>query len=439
MVYIRNGVKGMYKLSKFNYYQVFNNELLLFNTLNGPNSLCKFTNILELNNNLEKLNEKEIKKLVDRGIIINDDIDECNLLEKRFYEFLYPNDFEFIVNVTENCNFLCKYCFESHEKIIIDTKTEENICSYILKNIDKYNKINISWFGGEPLLYINKIEAMSNELLRICKNYRRKYSASITTNGYLLNIENFEKLLNLKVNLFQITLDGIESIHDYQRPLVNGGKSFETIINNLMQIKNSKHKGFRIIIRSNITRKIMPHIEEYLSLLEELSHNDDRFCVMIFNVGEWSDNLGSDIKNDLLKDYDVIKSIYENVIDTNRKINFLFPLHYLSCGCNIARNNRYLVRPDGSLYKCSVNFQNEKNKVGYLNEGKIIENYQKIYKLGKCEKLYDCFFSPLCKGNSCPSASKSTCPIGKYFLGYYLIILNKYKEFEIINEERKYE
>jgi len=46
--------------------------------------------------------------------------------------------------------------------------------------------LNISWFGGEPLLAINIIRSLSLSFLSICKENNINYYANIVTNGYLL-------------------------------------------------------------------------------------------------------------------------------------------------------------------------------------------------------------------------------------------------------------
>lgn len=53
------------------------------------------------------------------------------------------------------------------------------------------------------------------------------YSASITTNGFLLTSKKFEALVSdYHVSSFQITLDGDCESHDTQRVLKNKGLIF---------------------------------------------------------------------------------------------------------------------------------------------------------------------------------------------------------------------
>ena len=131
---------------------------------------------------------------------------------------------------------------------------QEGIVRYVRRNIAKYAVLRISWFCGEPLLALDVIEQISTKVIDICKKARRKYVADITTNGYLLSLDVFKKLLSLNVLEYQITIDGVKHVHDSKKPLVNGGGTFDTVTSNLRLIKQGvKSSTFSIVIRSNVT------------------------------------------------------------------------------------------------------------------------------------------------------------------------------------------
>lgn len=84
------------------------------------------------------------------------------------------------------------------------------------------NRINygkkFNWYhSGEPLLAMDIIESMSVRIMEICKKAKRKYISDITTNGYLLSLDVFRKLLDLNVIEYQITIDGPKEIHDAKK------------------------------------------------------------------------------------------------------------------------------------------------------------------------------------------------------------------------------
>ena len=124
----------------------------------------------------------------------------------------------------------------------------------------------------------------------------------MTTNGYLLTPEVFERLLKLKVYNYQITIDGVQENHDKYRTLKNGAPTFEKIIDNLQNIsKNIKSNAFKIAIRANITKESFEHIDEFMDLMYKEFHHDKRFTVFFRPVGDWGGERVKLIKSNLLE------------------------------------------------------------------------------------------------------------------------------------------
>lgn len=75
-------------------------------------------------------------------------------------------------------------------------ETANDIIKYInnevKNNRSKYDKIQLSWFGGEPLLNLKIIEYISSSVIEIARKNKIEYSADMTTNGYLLNPRVFQ-------------------------------------------------------------------------------------------------------------------------------------------------------------------------------------------------------------------------------------------------------
>ena len=104
------------------------------------------------------------------------------------------------IGLGNECNFRCKYCFEQKSQIaytrFIDNeeifiKTCEYI-DFILNNeLSSKDKLCITFYGGEPLLYIDKIIKFTNRFKS------RIYKYNIVTNGYLLD-KYLDKLLYIR-------------------------------------------------------------------------------------------------------------------------------------------------------------------------------------------------------------------------------------------------
>ena len=225
----------MYKISKYTFFTEDNKEnILLYNAYCGRNSLCKVQdkNIVKclLENKINGLDSSIMTELINRGIVVDYYEDENKKLYSQFLDVVVPRKLSLIINPTEQCNFRCKYCYESFNNGEMSKEVQEKVISYVRNNIHKYSGLNVSWFGGEPLLAMEGVAYLSEQFIKICSFYKVPYRANITTNGYCLDIDTFRKLIDLHVNYFQITIDGIATIHDKQRTTISGKGSYNRII-----------------------------------------------------------------------------------------------------------------------------------------------------------------------------------------------------------------
>lgn len=431
----------MNKLSKLTFYCTNDDsEMLLFNSLYGTKSTCKIKST-DIQSNLLNggiIDEEIMKRLMQKGILVPDELDENLVLKHTIGNVLYPSDLGLNISPTEVCNFRCKYCYENHNNMHMSSKIENDIISYVRANIKQHSKLNVSWFGGEPLIAINTIERLSKEFISICQFYKRGYTSTMTTNGYLLNVDLFKHLLDLRILGYQISIDGLKDTHDNQRPLANGNKTFDVIIENLEKIKALRNRNFHIVIRSNITNDIFDNLDEYLNLLTHFCDGDSRFSVLIQYATEWSDNLDTEFKKSFLRSKDDILPIYKRILQEKRKINFVFNLDPESGSCQLGRANRYFIRPNGEIHQCTVRFENPQNITGVIDSGVIKLNstyYNKLINPNMCKHLNECFFAPICKGEVCPSVrnGQTNCPGSKDHLDYYLKLMDNYKPFDIID------
>lgn len=429
----------MYKQSKFN-YSVENSkgELLLFNSSVGEPSMCKLSNsiyILEYKQGKCISNDAIMSNLIQKGLYIRSDIDENQKLISIINEVINPSDLGLTISLTEKCNFACSYCYESRQLPIIDEKTKHNIIDYVRHNIHNYTGLSVNWFGGEPLLALHAIEDISKEFIRICSFNKRSYFASITTNGYNLTIDVFQKLLEYHIRDFQITLDGTKELHDKQRFTKGGGTTFDRIVTNLKNIKSLNQTNFRIVIRSNLTQDIFSCVNQYIDLISDLCSNDSRFNLSICFASAWSSNISRDTRKNFIYNRDSIIVLYEELIKRNKNIYLASALNPEHGGCAYAKRNRFFIRPNGELHKCSVKFENDANIVGEFRDGSIrlSDNYyEKLIDPKRCRKLNDCFYAPICKGEVCPSARSSAeplCPESKKHLSYILQIFDNNGRF----------
>lgn len=377
----------------------------------------------------EKLPSTVQDKLAELGFLVDEQIDEYKQIEFMLRQKHYVDSYlELIILPTEQCNFRCIYCYEDFRKPIMTQQTQSNILLYVEREIQKHKGLNVSWFGGEPLLAVSVIKFLSENFIEICRKHKKPYNASITTNGYLLNLQTFEKLREWKINHFQITLDGPSAIHDKQRVLKDGSPTFETILNNLCTIRDyAKGRMWNIALRTNATQPMAEYFDEYIEILNGQFKNDRRFAVQLRKMISY-DSKENDkiiIEDNLFTDFRCACSAAEQFV--SQEYNMTHGLNYV---CYASKPYAFVIGSDGLIYKCTFGFDNPKNQIGSLKTGGDMEiDAAKLAawlipdpkKLMKCRR---CNFLGACGGVSCPkNVGNAQC---KKTISFYLPYLNKF-------------
>lgn len=387
-----------------------NDNLLLLNTYTNDLYTFKGESKTELKKYIKdsSCSLKYLEYLKNEQIIVEEKVDENARAEFQYLQNAHSNN-KLLLTIlpTEDCNFRCPYCYESHNKGRMSESVINGIKEYIKKNLVYYKKLQVSWFGGEPLEELEIVKELSEYFISECAKQKKPYTASMTTNGYNLDLETFKILLRLHVIDYQITVDGFE--HDNTRFLANGEGTFKKIVTNLKNIKeNIASSSFNITIRTNITKSVIKNIKPFINFLDSKFGNDNRFGV-IFKI-VWSNNQDTEFnRNELLPTGD-LKKVLDYCIGTNLKF-------YINRGqicskngiCYAAHSNAFVIGSDGNIYKCTVEFDKEINKIGKLHkEGKMILDMDKFLfwtmktPFKEDKKCYECFFQPACMGVYCP-------------------------------------
>ena len=127
------------------------------------------------------------------------------------------------VTPTLSCNFRCRGCIQGSDHV--GSKMSEDTQEAIISFCESANRdVSIGWYGGEPTLALDVIANVSRRLIDHCAAHGHRYTATMTTNGYLVDDEVSDLLVNqCEIRGYQITLDGPPAVHNERRPLAGGG------------------------------------------------------------------------------------------------------------------------------------------------------------------------------------------------------------------------
>lgn len=418
------------KWSKFNrMVKDKDGNLVIFNFFKGFSSLTKvmssdintfksfFESEITATDVEDSGYEEFVKILLEKGILIDSSINEDILYEKKIYEEIFDDKMRLIVLTTGKCNFNCSYCLEAEQTMCRDRLTSENqaiIIDFLQKYISKCNSLEVAWFGGEPLLEKSIICDMSDKMIKICKARHIPYSARITTNGFLLDIDTFDALYNRKVYDYMITLDGFKEQHDKYRHLHNGDGTYDVILKNLLNIRdNKKYKFAKIVIRVNISRDVLDILDDFAKYLVSLFSEDSRFAFHFIPVENYSKNKTEDNQyvgiyewNEKIRKDDFLRELY---FAENKDFAALVPIGK----CTSGKRNKFVITPDLKVYKCEAHYDFNDNYLGYIDsKGNMIidENlHEKWYLsneilMSRMDQCKDCFYKTVCSNNcrNCP-------------------------------------
>lgn len=370
-------------------------ELIIYNTL--------YRSLIRLNYlfaqeylNKDKLSvgstyPAELTAFLSKNMILVERDYEKQTIKALADSFFHSNNVIKITFITSlMCNLRCDYCYEEHKT---DRFKKEDYDKAIKQILEKdYKLVCLDWFGGEPLLCLSDIEYVTKKVLE--KYPADKVSGSMTTNGTLLTPRVLAKLINLRINKFQITIDGTQENHDSHRKYIDGSGSFKTIMNNLRSMKLSEF-DFTVIIRINVDKNT--DIDSILSYLQNTFGDDSRFYVTMIPISNWGCNLDVDQLVDrttftakatkLIKAYKLQNYSFKNLIKGNMM-------------CNYRIKNMYLFRPDGVLTDCTVNFDD----VNLGNCNNLTSSNNKKLTKPLCRKK-SCPLYPICFGFVCKNKS----------------------------------
>ncbi len=398
------------KFSKFNVFTNINDDYyILSNTMTG--NMFKVDenvkNKIELGQ-ISEFTDKEISLYEAKGIIIDKSVDEY----QKFSYFANKSKFNYdsfnlTLLLTNACNFKCTYCFQSHdrENNIMSKETMDSVFQYLEKTFlenKNLKKLNIILFGGEPLLKLDKYVDFLAKIKTFCVSKKYEYTTQIITNGSLINSKNLEILYQNNCRNIQITLDGLENVHNKTRVFLNGNGTFAHVINGIKLIKTFGKLPLPVI-RINISNNNYNDINSLIEFLFEENLND---CYVDFGIIFDSQNSNDNNSFNEANIKDKLIPLWEKMKNKNFKFDTSPSRKFLFCGAYA--ENYITIDVDGSLYKCWDVVKNNEYKFGNINSIENISSDKYIEWINRDLKVKtickECSYLPIC-GYGCANLS----------------------------------
>lgn len=275
---------------------------------------------------------------------------------------------------TESCNFRCPYCYEDHSVAPMRREILNRIQEYIAAQAPHFRTVNISWFGGEPTLCKGTVLETNQLVQSLQSQYNFRFRSTMTTNGYLLNAEDFREYFAAGITHYQITLDGWD--HDKTRPHVSGKGTLQTILDNLTAIASlpAEEYPFCISLRWNFLDGNMDFT--WYDYMKDLFGVDERFLMVAVPVGDWG---GETVKalplprRESQKELVATHKVYVDKLGMHWKNQ---KKSLFSNVCYASYPYGFVFRANGKIEKCTVALNRQENQVGYVDpeKGVVLDN-----------------------------------------------------------------
>lgn len=292
-----------------------------------------------------------------------DDLQAAVLSQDRV-EALTNRSLHLILLPTEKCNFRCVYCYEDFVSGSMHEHVVEGVKGLIKARAPELDRMQISWFGGEPLLAYPIMLNVQTYAHEVRRRLGLVLDASVTTNGSMLSARRHEHLSSLGVNLFQISLDGARALHDTTRVLASGRGTFDSIWSNLLSIRDNSRGAATCMLRLHLTALNFASLASLISKISEAFGRDCRFRVYFRTVDDYGGDGGT-------------RAMELNVLDKTGQIGELKKLLPANMHadeavvdtniCYAARANSWLIRANGRVGKCTVALTDDRNTIGTIS------------------------------------------------------------------------
>ncbi|NHJ02736.1 MAG: TIGR04084 family radical SAM/SPASM domain-containing protein [Candidatus Heimdallarchaeota archaeon] len=281
----------------------------------------------------------------------------------------------YFIFLTRRCNLVCTYCGQSNTPT--DSMVQE--ITYSMQDLLKFLKLDpdpiIAFYGGEPLLNIEKLLQIMNRLPHA--------KFLIQTNGLHLNKVPWN-FLN-QVNSILVSIDGTAATTDYYR----GRSIYRKIITNVNEISK---RGFSGDLIARMT--ISTHTDIFKDVTHLLLLENPHFDHIHWQLDMiWSDKTQYGDLNNWIRNYNKgITQLVDLWMEKIRNEQFVFGIvpfigitssllkktkSSLRCGAGL---DAFAIQTDGSIYACPVCPEFKDFKVGsiYTSKPSEIENSMSI-------------------------------------------------------------
>lgn len=259
------------------------------------------------------------------------------------------------LGLTNNCNLNCTYCFEGvKNRGVMPPDVAKRAVDWVFRDdvSGPANSVDISFFGGEPLLQFDTIKTVVPYARKRAAQLGKSVTFGITTNGTLFKRDVAKFWIDNDLGVL-LSCDGTRTAHDASRKTRKGGGSYRMLEKNMEHIlAASKNRDVRMTVTQQTSRYIADGVRHLSGL------GFESIAVFHTEEGGWSETELLEHEKGFFEIGDFLVEKIEQGADI--RINplegrikaLLSGEKSLENGCCGAGRNYLGIGVDGTLYPC---------------------------------------------------------------------------------------
>jgi uncharacterized protein len=320
-----------------------------------------------------------------------------------------------VLNVTNQCNLACTYCYEYGEDKIVDTlhgkqskfmseATARQSVEFLLKESGRV--AHMTFFGGETLLNFQVLKTTVAYARQRAAEEGKEIDFSLTTNATLLQPDIIEFLAENDIGV-TISMDGPRELQNKFRVFHNGAGSYDVVapkIKELLRRHRSRPIGARVTLTSetiDVTR-IYRHLTDEFGFWEvgfapvttspdqQYAISDSGFDRMLGQFRELAHEFQEHVAVNKHHGFSNVKDTLEEI---HKGVSKAYP-----CGVGLGLMG---VSTDGDVAVCHRFAGSDDHKLGTVKDGIDREaqaEFLKHHHIADKTDCHTCWARPLCAG-----------------------------------------
>lgn len=265
------------------------------------------------------------------------------------------------LHLAHDCNLRCSYCFGGGggfggQRGLMSAEVGRSAIDLLLEYSGNRRQCEVDFFGGEPLLNMPTVKEIVDYARRKGKETGKTFRFTLTTNAVLLDGEVREYLNRNEISLV-MSVDGRREVHDRMRVYVDGGGSYDEVLENARTLAESRgHQNY--YVRGTYTRYNRDFAADVMHLADQGFRYISVEPVVAPETEEYA--LGEKDLPVLLAEYEKLAAICRKKTGSGREFKFFhfdldlehgpcLPKRLKGCGAGF----EYLaITPEGDIYPC---------------------------------------------------------------------------------------